>query len=141
MSEERPASGFRPLVLVVDDDTDTVKLIAMTIQKAGYRVQHATGGAEALKLLDTVSPDVIILDLMMPLMSGLEVMRMLKAKFPWPPPVIMFTAKSQIEDKVEGMEAGAFRYLIKPVSKDVLLEAIREAVNAKRSRPRLVGRW
>jgi DNA-binding response OmpR family regulator len=128
-------------VVVIDDDTDTLKLITLTIQKAGYRVQHATSGTEALQLLDTVSPDAIILDLMMPRMSGLEVMRLLKAKFPWPPPVIMFTAKGQIEDKVEGMEAGAFRYLVKPVSKDLLLEAISSAVAEKRSRPRLVGRW
>jgi pilus assembly protein CpaE len=127
--------------MVIDDDTDTLKLVTMTIQRAGYRVQHAAGGAEALKILDNISPDVIVLDLMMPMMSGLEVMRQLKVRFPWPPPVVMFTAKGQIEDKVEGMEAGAFRYLVKPVSKDLLLEAIRDAVHEKRGRPRLVGRW
>ena len=141
MTEQRPSGGRRPLVLVIDDDTDTVKLVTLTIQKAGYRVQHANSGGEALKLMDTVSPDVIVLDVMMPLMSGMEVMRSLKAKFPWPPPVIMFTAKGQIEDKVEGMEAGAFRYLVKPVSRELLLEAIRDAVSEKRGRPRLLGRW
>jgi DNA-binding response OmpR family regulator len=141
MTEQQPTGGRRPLVLVIDDDTDTVKLVTMTIQKAGYRVQNATSGSEGLKLLDSVSPDVIVLDMMMPLMSGLEVMRSLKAKFPWPPPVIVFTAKGQIEDKVEGMEAGAFRYLVKPVSRELLLDAIREAVSEKRGRPRLVGRW
>ena len=141
MSEQRPSSARRPLVLVIDDDTDTLKLVTMTIKRAGYRVQHSSSGNEALKMMDTVAPDVIVLDLMMPLMSGLEVMRLLKSKFPWPPPVILFTAKGQIEDKVEGMEAGAFRYLVKPVSKELLLNAISDAVSEKRGRPRLVGRW
>jgi DNA-binding response OmpR family regulator len=141
VTEQKTSLPRRPLVLVIDDDTDTLQLVTMTIKRAGYRVENATSGSEALKLLDNVSPDVIVLDLMMPLMSGLEVMRSLKAKFPWPPPVIMFTAKGQIEDRVEGMEAGAFRYFVKPVSREVLIEGIRDAVGEKRGRPRLVGRW
>jgi DNA-binding response OmpR family regulator len=141
MAEDEAPIRRRPNVLIVDDDTDTLNLIAVTIQKAGYVVLRASTGVEALKLMDTVNPDVVVLDLMMPLMSGMEVMRLMKAKFPWPPPVIMFTAKGQIEDKVEGLEAGAFRYLVKPAPKDVLLEAIDAAVREKRGRPRLTGRW
>jgi DNA-binding response OmpR family regulator len=141
MANDQDQVRRRPTVLIVDDDTDTLSLIATTIRKAGYSVLQAASGSEALKLLDSIDPDVVVLDLMMPKMSGMEVMRLMKAKFPWPPPVIMFTAKGQIEDKVEGMEAGAFRYLVKPAPKDVLLEAIEAAIREKKSRPRLTGRW
>lgn len=141
MTDRTNPSEARRTVMVVDDDADTLILIATAIQRAGYEVCRASSGPQALSQLDHVSPDAIVLDLMMPVMSGMEVMTLLKAKFPWPPPVIMFTAKSLIEDRIEGMEAGAFRYLVKPVPKDVLLVAIQEAVAEKRSRPRLTGRW
>jgi two-component system, OmpR family, response regulator VicR len=141
MADQETPSNKRPTVLIVDDDTDTLNLMSMTIQRAGYVVRRAPSGSEALKVLDELTPDAIILDLMMPMMSGMEVMRLLKIKFPWPPPVIMFTAKGQIEDKVEGLESGAFRYLVKPVPREALLAAIKDAVNEKRGRPRLTGRW
>ncbi len=141
MANRDTPSSTRPTVLIIDDDTDTLNLISLTIQRAGYLVRRASSGNEALRLMDAWAPDVIVLDVMMPLMSGMEVMRLLKARFPWPPPVIMFTARGQIEDRVEGMESGAFRYLVKPVPKEALLEAIRDAVKDKRSRPRLTGRW
>lgn len=139
MIERGTASSKLPLVVVVDDDDDTRKLVTLTIQRAGYRVLQAASGTEVLRMMGSLRPDVIVLDIMMPLMSGMEVMRQLKARFPWSPPVIMFTAKGQIEDKVEGMEAGAFRYLVKPVSKELLLDSIRDAVQAKRGRLRLAG--
>jgi DNA-binding response OmpR family regulator len=141
LADHQTPSRKRPTILIVDDDTDTLNLISLTIQRAGYIVRRAPSGNEALKILDEITPDVIILDLMMPRMSGMEVMRVLRAKYPWPPPVIIFTAKGQIEDKVEGMEAGAYRYLVKPVPKEALLGAIKDAVNEKRDRPRLTGRW
>jgi DNA-binding response OmpR family regulator len=141
MTDRNTTSEPRPTVMVVDDDADTLKLISITIQRAGYEVYRASSGPEALEQLDRISPDTIVLDLMMPGMSGMEVMTLIKAKFPWPPPVIMFTAKGLIEDRIEGMEAGAFKYLVKPVPKDVLLETVEEAVADKRGRPRLTGRW
>ena len=141
MAERERPSNSRATVLIVDDDTDTLKLVSITLQQAGYEVRRAPSGAEALKMLDDLNPDAIVLDLMMPLMSGMELMRLLKVKFPWPPPVIMFTAKGQIEDKIEGMESGAFRYLVKPVAKEALLGAIKDAIREKRGRPRLTGRW
>ena len=141
MADKESSSNTRPIVLIVDDDVDSLSLISIAIQRAGYIVHRATSGNEALKVMDSLTPDVIVLDLMMPLMSGMEGMRLLKAKYPWPPPVIMFTAKGQIEDKVSGMEAGAYRYLVKPTPKDVLLEAIKDAVQEKKGRPRLTGRW
>ena len=127
-------------VLVVDDDPDTLQILGITLQRAGYEVFRASNGGQALEQMELNDPETIVLDVMMPDMSGLEVLRSLKIKYPWPPPVVMLTAKGQITDKVAGMEAGAFKYLIKPISRDQLLETVREAVEAKRNRPRLTGR-
>ncbi|MBI3363110.1 MAG: response regulator [Chloroflexi bacterium] len=138
-TEDAPTSPGR--VLVVDDDKDTLLLIGMTLQRAGYEVFRASSGAQALELLGAAEPDVIVLDIMMPEMNGLELLRRLQVKFTWPPPVVFLTAKSQISDRVQGLEAGAFRYLTKPSPKDVLLETVKEAVAEKRGRPRLTGRW
>lgn len=102
-------------ILIVDDDVDSLRLIALMLQRHGYEVGAANSGNQALSKAEAEKPNLIILDVMMPDMNGLEVCRRLRAN----PntnkiPIIMFTAKTLIDDKVKGFEAGADDYLTKP---------------------------
>lgn len=102
-------------ILIVDDDVDSLKLIGLMLKRNGYEVVAADTGTNALAKADTENPDLIILDVMMPDMSGLEVCRRLRANNNTIDiPIIMFTAKTLIDDKVKGFEAGADDYLTKP---------------------------
>lgn len=102
-------------ILVVDDDIDSLKLIGLMLQRNGYDVSAASAGNQALSKAATEHPDLIILDVMMPDMSGLEVCRRLRQSPDTKQiPIIMFTAKTLIDDKVAGFEAGADDYLTKP---------------------------
>ena len=102
-------------ILVVDDDLDSLKLIGLMLQRNGYEVIAANAGNQALARALADHPDLIILDVMMPDMNGYEVSRRLR-KNPTTQniPIIMFTAKTLIDDKVAGFEAGADDYLTKP---------------------------
>jgi DNA-binding response OmpR family regulator len=102
-------------ILIVDDDIDSLKLIGLMLQRQGYEIGAANAGAQALSKAAAETPDLIILDVMMPDMDGYEVCRRLRAD----PntqniPIIMFTAKTLVDDKVAGFEAGADDYLTKP---------------------------
>lgn len=102
-------------ILIVDDDVDSLKLIGLMLQRHGYEVLAANAGAQALSKADAEVPNLIILDVMMPDMNGLEVCRRLRANPKTAKiPIIMFTAKTLIDDKVKGFEAGADDYLTKP---------------------------
>lgn len=102
-------------ILVVDDDIDSLKLIGLMLQRNGYEVSAASAGNQALSKAALEHPDLVILDVMMPDMSGLEVCRRLRqAPETKQIPIIMFTAKTLIDDKVAGFEAGADDYLTKP---------------------------
>jgi pilus assembly protein CpaE len=102
-------------ILIVDDDADSLKLIAIMLQKQGYEVLAASSGHQALTRAVNDAPDLIILDIMMPDMNGYEVCRRLRSNPDTQPiPIIMFTAKTLIDDKVAGFEAGADDYLTKP---------------------------
>lgn len=114
-------------ILVVDDEPDTVSLLGLTLSRAGYTVIKATSGRTGLEIARRERPDLIILDIMMPDLSGLDVLKDLRQVYPVPP-VIFFTAKSRVEDMVEGMEAGAYKYLVKPTSREKLLETVRAAL-------------
>ncbi len=102
-------------ILIVDDDIDSLKLIGLMLQRQGYEITAASSGAQALTKASGETPNLIILDVMMPDMDGYEVCRRLRAN----PntqniPIIMFTAKTLVDDKVAGFEAGADDYLTKP---------------------------
>ncbi len=102
-------------ILIVDDDVDSLKLIGLMLQRHGYKVIAASAGNQALAKAETEVPDLIILDVMMPDMNGLEVCRRLRDNTTTRDiPIIMFTAKTLIDDKVKGFEAGADDYLTKP---------------------------
>src|SRR3990172_4688022 len=102
-------------ILIVDDDNDSLKLIGLMLQRHGYEVIAANAGNQGIAKATSESPDLIILDVMMPDMNGYEVCRRLRANPATQSiPIIMFTAKTLIDDKVAGFEAGADDYLTKP---------------------------
>src|SRR5688572_26933441 len=102
-------------ILIVDDDVDSLKLIGLMLKRNGYEVSAADSGGKALSKAEAEIPDLIILDVMMPDMNGLDVCRRLRANPATAEiPIIMFTAKTMIDDKVKGFEAGADDYLTKP---------------------------
>lgn len=103
-------------LLIVDDDVNALKLIGYTLYREGYEIVVAQSGQEALAKAQKETPQLVILDIMMPGMDGYEVCRRLRATPQTAQvPVIMLTAKSQVEDKVAGFQAGADDYLTKPV--------------------------
>jgi len=114
-------------ILVADDETDTLDLLEITLGRAGYRVLRALNGREALDLARSERPDLVLLDIMMPQLSGLDVLAALRADGT-PPPVIVFSARGRADDLAAGIEAGAVQYLVKPTSRDRLLEAVRVAL-------------
>ena len=102
-------------ILLVDDDMDTLRLVGLMLQRQGYEVRVASSGQQALGMVQSEMPDLILLDIMMPEMDGYEVARRLRGDLATAEiPIIMFTAKTQVDDKVMGFEAGADDYLTKP---------------------------
>ncbi len=101
-------------VLVVDDDVKTVELVKLYLNRDGYRVLTAYDGIEALRLARESHPDLIVLDLMLPGMDGLEVCRILRDESDVP--IIMLTARTTDEDKIAGLGLGADDYVSKPFS-------------------------
>jgi pilus assembly protein CpaE len=103
-------------ILIIDDDSETLRLIGMMLQRQGYQTVTANNGDEGVALAKHELPDLIILDIMMPEVNGYTVAKHLRAEpATSETPILMFTAKSQVDDKVAGFEAGADDYLTKPV--------------------------
>lgn len=102
-------------ILVVDDDLDTLRLVGMMLERQGYTIVAASNGNQAIGMAQSEQPDLILLDVMMPDIDGVEVTRRLRSnELTKDVPIIMFTAKTQVEDKILGFEAGADDYLTKP---------------------------
>jgi DNA-binding response OmpR family regulator/CO dehydrogenase nickel-insertion accessory protein CooC1 len=102
-------------ILIIDDDVDTLKLVGLMLQKQGYQIFAAANGEQGLTQAEAENPDLILLDVMMPEMDGYEVTRRLRTNsLTANTPILMFTAKTQLDDKVTGFEAGADDYLTKP---------------------------
>lgn len=109
-------------VVVVEDEQDLLDLVRYNLAKEGYQIQTSTTGEEALRIVRSEKPDLVLLDLMLPAMDGLEVCRALKARSQTAAiPVIMLTAKGEESDVVRGLERGADDYITKPFSPRVLL--------------------
>jgi len=113
----------KPSILVVDDDPRILKLMKRDLQLEGYQVTTATGGRMALQLIADEEPDLIILDIMMPEIDGLQVCRRVR-QFSQVP-IIMLTARTGSEDVIHGLETGADDYIVKPFSVDVVLARVR----------------
>jgi DNA-binding response OmpR family regulator len=115
----------KPVVLVADDDPDIRTLVRIRLERAGYTVVSAADGAEALELAVANHPDVAILDVSMPNLTGLEVTRALRERYV-SSPVILLTARAMEVDVREGGDAGAAAYITKPFSPQELEVAVRE---------------
>jgi two-component system phosphate regulon response regulator PhoB len=113
------------LALVVDDDLDIRELVGLVAQRAGCQVIEASSGAEALASLERTVPDIVILDVAMPGISGLEVcQRLREAEATRDVPVLMLSAAARPVDHLAGLESGADLYLTKPFSPSALAEQI-----------------
>ncbi len=113
----------RPTVLVVEDEASYVEALTIGLTKEGFRVEVATDGIEALQRFDAVNPDVVLLDVMLPRISGIDVCRQLR-KYSQVP-IIMVTAKSAEIDTVVGLEVGADDYVTKPYRMRELIARMR----------------
>ena len=110
-------------ILVVDDDTNICDLIGLYLKKEGYSVDFAYDGEAALQKFKTVSPDLILLDIMLPKIDGIRVCREIRAESDVP--IIMLTAKGETFDKVLGLEMGADDYIVKPFETKELVARIK----------------
>ena len=113
-------------ILIVDDEDDILDLLQYNLEQEGFETEVARNGVEALEKARSEDPDVIILDVMMPEMDGIEVCRRLRADAHLRTiPIMMLTARTEEEDQVEGLDVGADIYLGKPVSVPVILSQTR----------------
>jgi two-component system phosphate regulon response regulator PhoB len=127
-----------PSVLLVEDEPAQREVLAYNLQAEGFVVTQASNGEEALMLIQEAKPDLVLLDWMMPLVSGLEVCRRLKMRPETRSiPIIMLSARSEEVDKVRGLETGADDYVIKPYSLVELMARLR--AHLRRVRPSAVG--
>jgi two-component system phosphate regulon response regulator PhoB len=138
-SKPRPgqAAPPAPRILVVDDEEDLLELVRYNLTREGYRVTCVATGEEALKAARKQPPDLIVLDLMLPAVDGLEVCRRLKSDSKTRDiPIIMLTAKSEEGDMVAGLERGADDYISKPFSPRVLTARVKALLRRRESQVR-----
>jgi DNA-binding response OmpR family regulator len=119
-------------VLVVDDDAKIVTLVGAYLERAGYRVRSAHDGLTALQSIRSEAPDVVVLDVMLPELDGIELARI--ARQECDVPILMLTARGAVPDRVRGLEAGADDYLAKPFAPSELVARVRSLL--RRAAPR-----
>jgi DNA-binding response OmpR family regulator len=118
-------------ILLIDDEKQFVVTMAKRLRKRGFLVTEAGGGLEGLRILENAPVDVVVLDVGMPDMDGIQVLREIKMRFPQVQ-VLMLTGHADMEVAISGMAMGAFDYLMKPVELEVLVGKIREACSRSR---------
>jgi two-component system phosphate regulon response regulator PhoB len=132
------AGRDQPSVLLVEDEPAQREVLSYNLEAEGFFVVSADNGEDALLLVDEISPDIIVLDWMMPSVSGIEVCRRLKSRADTRSiPIIMLSARSEEVDRVRGLETGADDYVIKPYSVVELMARVRAQL--RRVRPSSVG--
>ena len=128
----------RETILVIDDEEDLLKLVLYNLEKYRYIVHSVTSGEEAFEKLKAITPDLILLDLMLPDIDGLEICRIVKNDTKTSGiPIIMLTAKGEEADIVTGLEMGADDYITKPFSPRVLLARIKAVLRRGQEREKL----
>ena len=131
-------NSVQPTVLVVEDEPAQREVLGYNLEAEGFRVAKAENGEEALLLVDEEQPDIIVLDWMLPNVSGIEVCRQLKTRADTRNvPIIMLSARSEEVDRVRGLETGADDYVIKPYSVVELMARVRAQL--RRTRPAAAG--
>ena len=120
----------KPKILLVDDEEEFVTTLAERLGLRGFETQIATDGEGALNLFEAESPHLVVLDLMMPGIGGLEVLKQIKKQNPRMP-VILLTGHGSTAEGIEGMRLGAFDYLMKPINIDDLIQVMEKAAGSK----------
>ena len=124
----------KPRVLIVEDEAALVTMLRYNLEKEGFEVAEATDGEEALLRIAEIRPDVVLLDWMLPLVSGIEVCRQIRrAPQTRTLPVIMLTARGEEADRVRGLNSGADDYIVKPFSPSELVARVRAVM--RRAQP------
>ncbi len=118
-------------VLLVDDEEDFVSTLAERLQLRDIMTLIATDGDQALQIIDTDKPPVVVLDVMMPGIGGLDVLQQIKRRYPQTQ-VILLTGRGSTKDGIKGMRLGAFDYLMKPVKIEGLIQKLNEAFQASK---------
>jgi signal transduction histidine kinase len=131
-------SGETGTILVVDDDPRNVRLVESMLKPSGYAILPAYDGREALRLVENGRPDLLLLDVMMPELSGFDLCTLLRARHETRLlPILMVTALNALEDKVRGLEVGADDFLSKPINRTELLAKVRSILRVKRLQDQL----
>lgn len=120
-----------PTILVVDDEPSIVEIVTLYLRRAGYTVRTAADGDAALRELAVQTPDLVVLDLMLPHMDGLEITRRLRSE--GDTPIIMLTSRSEETDRIVGLEMGADDYVVKPFSPQELVSRVRAVLRRAHS--------
>ena len=129
-------TAVKPSVLIVEDETGLVELLRYNLERAGFEVAVAGDGEEAMTAIAEHRPDLVLLDWMLPLMSGIEVCRQIRRQTDTANlPIIMLTARGEEGDRIRGLDAGADDYVAKPFSPTELISRIRAVL--RRIRPAL----
>jgi len=125
---------MKPLILIVEDEPSLVELLRYNLEKADFEVQTARDGDEALVAIDERAPDLVLLDWMLPMTSGIEVCRRIRRQPATRDlPIVMLTARGEEADRVRGLDSGADDYVTKPFSPNELIARVRAVL--RRSRP------
>ena len=137
MNAAAPPLAAKPRVLVVEDEEALATLLEYNLGKEGYQVRLCADGEDALVLIDEATPDLVVLDWMLPSLSGIEVCRRLRQRATTRNlPIVMLTARSEESDRVRGLDTGADDYVVKPFSMSELTARLRAVL--RRIRPGLV---
>ena len=129
---------MNPLILIVEDEPAQVEVLRYNLENKGFRTSVALAGEEALMLAEEEEPDLVILDWMLPDISGLEICRRLKAQQRTKlTPIIMLTARGEEEDRVRGLESGADDYMVKPYSLNEMIARVQAVL--RRSHPEIAA--
>ncbi len=129
LSENGSADGR---VLIVEDDREIAEVLRRTLGREGYEVRIAADGIDALEVASAFVPDLVVLDLGLPRLDGIEVCRRLRAD--GDPAILMLTARAETEDRVDGLDSGADDYLVKPFERRELLARIRALLRRRPAR-------
>lgn len=132
MNRQAAVDDVTGRVMVVDDDEDSRRLLAHLLERKGYSVVLADGGPAAISTLESTEVDVVVLDVMMPIMDGFAVCRELKkSQATASVPVILLTARDDMETRATGMKLGVSDFLAKPVNKEELYARIRTQLEGR----------
>lgn len=127
-------SNLQPNVLIVEDEPPLVELLSYNLEKAGFQIHIARDGEEALLAVEERKPDIILLDWMLPYVSGIEICRRIRRNPETRDvPIIILTARGEEDDRIRGLEAGADDYVVKPFSPSELVARVRAVL--RRTRP------